>query len=66
MMKIEDVESAVVKEFAVSPQDLHSHGHRPGGRVKSVAVALCCQLMGKSQREIGRYFGYGSESSVGK
>jgi len=33
---------------------------------KAVAVELSCRLTGKSQREVGRYYGYGSESSVGK
>jgi REP element-mobilizing transposase RayT len=59
------IEFAVSKEFGVSVADLHYDGHR-AGVAKAVAVELSCRLTGKSQREVGRYYGYGHESSVGK
>jgi REP element-mobilizing transposase RayT len=59
------VEIGVSKEFGVEVADLHYDGHR-AGVAKAVAVELSCRLTGKSQREVGAYYGYGSESSVGK
>jgi putative transposase len=59
------VEIAVSREFGVKVQDLHYDGHR-AGLAKTVAVELSCRLTGKSQREVGMYYGYGHESSVGK
>lgn len=59
------VENAVAKEFGVSADDLHYDGHRARS-AKSVVIELSCRLTGKSQREVGAYYGYGHESSVGK
>ncbi len=59
------IEEAVALAFKISVTDLHFHGRRTQ-EAKSVAIELCCQLSGKTQRDIGEYFGYGSESSVGK
>jgi chromosomal replication initiation ATPase DnaA len=59
------IERIVSKEFGVRVEDLHYDGHR-AGVAKAVAVELSCRLTGKSQREVGSYYGYGSESSVGK
>jgi chromosomal replication initiation ATPase DnaA len=63
--KIGVVEEAVAREFGVDVGDLHFHGRRAGA-AKSVAIELSCRLTGKSQRAIGSYYGYRSESSVGK
>ena len=60
---IELIEAAVIKEFGVPREHLHVHGHR-AGVVKSVAVELSCRLSGRSQREVGRYYGYGSDAGV--
>jgi len=65
MRSIEEVERAVLKEFKISREDLHFHGHRAGD-VKVVAIVLCCEYTGKSQREVSRYFGYTNESTVGR
>jgi len=65
MPGIEEVEQAVLKEFKIPREDLHFHGHRAGD-VKVVALALCCEFTGKSQREVSRYFGYSNESTVGR
>ena len=59
------VEREVADAFGVKVEDLHYHGHRLG-EVKAVAVELCCQLTGKTQRELAEYFGYRSDSSIGK
>jgi hypothetical protein len=64
-VELEAIEEAVENEFGISKEDLHYHGHRLG-LVKALTLELCCQLTGKSQREIGRYFGYTSDASVGK
>ena len=62
---IETVEAAVAKEFRVPIEDLHAHGHC-AGKAKGIALELCCQLTGKSQREIGNHFGYSHDSSVSR
>ena len=59
------VEGEVAKAFDVKVSDLHYHGHRLK-RIKAAAVELCCQLTGKSQREIASHYGYTSDSSIGK
>ncbi len=41
------------------------HGHRLG-IARSVAMELCCQLTGVSQREIARHFGYKTDAGVSK
>jgi REP element-mobilizing transposase RayT len=65
MPSIAEVEQAVLGEFKITREDLRSHGHRAGD-VKAVAVALCCDYTGRSQREVSRYFGYSNESTVGR
>ena len=62
---IEMIEQAVLKEFGVTTEDLHCHG-RHAGVVKSIAVELSCRLSGKSQREVGSYYGYGGDGGVSK
>jgi len=62
---IEMIEQAVLKEFGVKTEDLHCHG-RHAGVVKSIAVELSCRLSGKSQREVGSYYGYGGDGGVSK
>jgi hypothetical protein len=65
MPGLEAIEGAVINEFGISRHDLHCHGQH--SRVaKSVAVELCCRLSGKSQREVGRYFGYRTDGGVSK
>lgn len=61
--EIEAIEAAVMKEFRVSREDLHFHGQR-AGMAKTVAIELCCRLSGKSQREVGKYFGYTTDSGA--
>lgn len=63
--RIEAIEKEVAKILDVQVADLHVDGHR-AGLAKALAVELSCQLTGKSQREVGRYFGYSSDSSVVK
>lgn len=65
VLSLQAVEEAVSIGFSVPVEDLHCHGHR-AGVTKAAAIELCCRLTGKSQREVGRHFGYRSESSVGK
>ena len=64
-MEVERVEREVAQAFGVKVEDLHYHGHRLG-EVKAAAVELCCQLCGKTQRELAEHFGYTSDSSMGK
>jgi len=61
----EVVEKEVTREFGVTDEDLHLYGNRKGN-AKMVAVELCCQLTGKTQRELAVHFGYKSESFIGK
>ena len=49
--------------FHGEEDSLHYHGHR-AGTPKAVAVELCCELSGKSQREIAKYYGYKTDSGV--
>lgn len=62
---IDEVAKRVCDEFKVATEDLTGHG-RAVGKVKALAVELCCRCSGASQREVAKRFGYGSESSVGK
>ncbi len=62
---LDDVSVAVAEELGIGLAALRSHGHSVGDR-KVVAVELCCRLSNASQRDVGRCFAYGSESSVGK
>jgi len=59
------VAECVAAEFGVDPAELHTHGRR-GGVAKKVALELCCRLCGRSQREVGAYFGYTGNGAVGK
>lgn len=61
--RIEEIEGAVAKEFKVETRDLHFHGHRLG-IAKGVAIELCCELAGKSQREIAKHFGYKTDAGI--
>jgi len=63
--QIEKIEQEVAKELRVKSEILHEHGHK-ASLAKKVAIELSCQLTGKSQREIGGYYGYTSDSSVVK
>ena len=65
MLEPEEVEASVVEALGIRSEDLRFHGRRLGA-LKGVAVDLCCVYTGRSQREVARYFGYGSESAVGK
>ena len=65
MLEPEVVEALVIEAFGIRGEDLRFHGRRLGV-LKGVAVDLCCVYTGRSQREVARYFGYGSESAVGK
>lgn len=62
---VAEVAEVVMAELGVTLAELRFHGHRMGQR-KALAVELCCRLSGATQREVGRYFKYGSEASVGK
>jgi putative transposase len=62
---VQDIEAVVLKECGVGRDKVHCHGHH-GGVVKSMVVELCCRMSGSSQRDVGRYFGYGSDSGVSK
>jgi hypothetical protein len=62
---IEDIEKEIAKAFRVKVRDLHISGKRMG-YVKGLAIELICQLTKKTQREVGKYFGYKDESSSGK
>ncbi len=61
---IYDIESAISKAFKVSVDDLHSYGATKTGNAKGLAIELCCQLSGKTQREIAEHFGYKTGASV--
>lgn len=65
IVRIEAVEKEVGKVFGIEVKDLHVDGHRAGS-AKTIAVELSCRLTGKTQREVGQYFGYISDSSVVK
>lgn len=62
---VEMIIDAVAEKYKVRRKDLIGHGRRLG-IVKAVAIELCCRLSGRTQRDIASYFGYRSESSVGK
>lgn len=59
------ITAAVADRFGIAQTDLRLRGKRVG-MAKAVAIELCCRLSGCTQREVARYFGYGSESAVGK
>ena len=62
---VETVAGVAASVLGVALADIRFHGHRLGER-KALAVEWCCRLSGASQRAVGQYLGYGSESAVGK
>ena len=60
-----EVVGRVAEEFGVEPAELCTHGRR-AGVAKKVALELCCQFCGKSEREVGEHFGYTGNGAVGK
>lgn len=62
---IETLESAVVRQLGISREKLHSHGRCVGWQ-KSLAIEICCEQSGASQREVGQYFGYSNDSGVSR
>lgn len=62
---MESIEKEVAKEFHVKPEILHEHGHK-ASLAKKAVVYLSCQLTAKSQRFVGEYYGYTSDSSIVK
>ncbi len=60
-----EIRQVVAEEFGVDTQELRTHG-RHAGVAKKVALELCCQFCGKSQRRVGEYFGYTGNGAVGK
>ena len=65
VISVEAVTERVAEEFGVQPPELRAHGRR-AGVAKKVAIELCCQLSGMSQRAVGEYFGYKGNGAVGK
>lgn len=65
VLEVGAVEREVAREFGVNVEAFHSYDNLKG-HVKAVAIELCCQLTGKTQRELAVHFGYTSESSIGK
>lgn len=59
------IEQVVLDEFGVRREDLHGHGGH-AGVAKSIAVELSCRYSGKTQREVGAYYGYASDGGVTK
>ncbi|MBM4142222.1 MAG: hypothetical protein FJ225_01315 [Lentisphaerae bacterium] len=59
------VTQTVAGELGADVQELRRHGRR-AGVAKMIAIELCCRLCGKSQREVGRSFGYKGNGAVGK
>lgn len=62
---IDEVAELVGEAFGVKVADLCTHGRR-AGPAKKVALELCCEYCGKSQREIGAHFCYTGNGAVGK
>jgi len=59
------IEKEVAGFFDVKPALLHEHGHK-ASLAKKAVVDLSCSLTAKSQRYVGRYYGYTSDSSIVK
>ena len=55
----------VLAELGIGRDDLHSHGGHAGA-AKSLAVELSCRFSGKTQREVGKYYGYTGDGGVSK
>jgi REP element-mobilizing transposase RayT len=64
-VSLEFITSLVADHYKIGTEELRSHG-RQVGEAKAVAIELCCRLSGCTQREVSKYFDYGSESAVGK
>ena len=64
-VEIERVLKAVAEDEGIEVERLCRHG-RTAGKGKVLAVELCCRLTGRSQREVARRLGYGSEGAVSK
>jgi hypothetical protein len=62
---VETVARVAVEVLGVRLADVRFHGHRLGAR-KAMVVEWCCRLSGATQREVGRYLGYKSDTAVGK
>ena len=62
---IEVVKQWVVEQLGISRDDLHRHGGH-AGTAKSLAVELSCRFSGKTQREVGKYYGYSGDGGVSK
>ena len=58
------IEDAISQVFKVTVDDLHSYGSTKAGNAKGLAIEMCCQLSGKTQREIAAHFGYKTGASV--
>ena len=59
------METVVAEAFGMDRERLLAHGNR-GGVARKVAVELCAQYAGTSQREVSRHFGYAGNGAVGK
>jgi len=57
MPGIATVERAVMDEFRISREELHSHGQH-AGVAKSVAIELCCRLICQNQGSSGISVGF--------
>ncbi len=59
------ISNVVAKDFDLRPRELKTRASTV--RVaKKLAIELCCQLSGQSQRSVGEYFGYKGNGSVAK
>jgi chromosomal replication initiation ATPase DnaA len=62
---VDEALARVADAFHVHGDRLRTHGRR-AGMAKKIALELCCEFCGQSQREIGRHFEYTGNGSVGK
>jgi putative transposase len=62
---VETVKRVVAQAYGIECASLHRHGLRVGAP-KAMAIELACRVTGRSQREIGRHFGYASDAGVAK
>ncbi len=64
-LSLDDAVRLVADEFGLQPEALASRRH--GVReAKRVALEMCCQYCGLSQRHVGEYFGYRGNGAVAK
>jgi hypothetical protein len=59
------VERVVLNKLKINREDLHSHG-RHAGTAKGLAIEFSCRFSGKTQREVGQYYGYTGDGGVSK